>query len=448
VSADTPTELRARALDVLESNHRAGYTVPAEGLYPYQWCWDSGPIALGWAAADRWDDAWAELRTLLSAQWPSGFVPHIVFWVDGGDYFPGPELWATGHDPPTTGITQPPLVLSAAARLFARDPDRARAHAALTALWPHLVAWVEWLDRSRRGPHGACVIVHPWESGMDNSPSWDAPLASVPSAGNVHLDRRDVATVAADHRPTDRDYRHYLGIVEALRSAGWETEDQVAVSPFSIEDVAFTAIAARGAADLAAIAAEVGEDPEAMEKRATGWCDGLSALWDDDAGWFRPHDVRTGASLEPLTAGGLVALWARAVDDARVERLLARLDEWSARGLAVATCDPSAPEFDPVRYWRGPVWVLVNWLVADGLVGAGHADRAEALRRTTHALVVKSGFSEYYDARTGEGIGGRAFSWSAALTLAWLLDEERSDAQPHGARNVKTQSTDTAEEAS
>jgi glycogen debranching enzyme len=86
----------------------------------------------------------------------------------------------------------------------------------------------------------------------------------------------------------------------------------------------------------------------------------------------------------------------------------------------VATCDPSANEFEPARYWRGPVWVLVNWLVAGGLAEAGHADRAEALRRSTLGLVEREGFSEYYDARTGQGIGGRGFSWSAALTLAWL----------------------------
>ena len=54
-------------------------------------------------------------------------------------------------------------------------------------------------------------------------------------------------------------------------------------------------------------------------------------------------------------------------------------------------------------------------------------ERAETLRHATRALVQKWGFSEYYDARTGEGIGGRAFSWSAALTLAWLLDSEGQD---------------------
>ena len=242
--ASDAADLRARALAVLEDNHREGYTVPAEGLYPYQWCWDSGPIALGWATAGKWDEAWAEVRRLLSAQWPSGMVPHIVFWESCDDYFPGPEVWGTSHVPPTTGITQPPLPISSVARLFVADPDRDRARAMLAAMWPGLVAWIEWIARARRGPHGACVIVHPWESGMDNAPCWDAPLQRTPSASDPHLERRDVATVAAAHRPTDHDYRHYLGIVERLRDAGWDTEHQAAVSPFAVEDVAFTAIAA------------------------------------------------------------------------------------------------------------------------------------------------------------------------------------------------------------
>ena len=112
------TELRRLARAVLERNHRDGYTIPAEGLYPFQWCWDSGPIALGWAAAGRWDRAWQELERLVSAQWPTGMVPHIVFWREDDGYFPGPEVWATGRNPPTTGLTQPPLPVSAAARLF------------------------------------------------------------------------------------------------------------------------------------------------------------------------------------------------------------------------------------------------------------------------------------------------------------------------------------------
>jgi glycogen debranching enzyme len=102
--------------------------------------------------------------------------------------------------------------------------------------------------------------------------------------------------------------------------------------------------------------------------------------------------------------------------------MVERLDGWAAAApFGVPTCDPTAPAFDPERYWRGPAWVLVNWLVADGLTRSGHPERAEQLRASTLALVERAGFSEYYDARTGRGIGGHGFSWSAALTLAWLI---------------------------
>ena len=417
-----PGTLRDDALAILERNHRDGYTVPALGLYPYQWCWDSGPIALGWAAAGRWAEAWTELERLMSAQWASGMVPHIVFWHPSADYFPGPDVWATAADPPSTGITQPPLPITAAARLFAADPDRDRARAAFGGLWPRLVAWLEWIDRARRGPHGACVVVHPWESGMDNSPRWDTPLEGVPEASHRHLERRDVETVAAAQRPTETEYRRFLGIVERLRAAGWDTERQVDDSPFAVEDVAFTAIASRAAADLVVAGDASGHDTAAVARIAASTRAGIAALWDDDTGWFRSFDTKHGAPIAPLTAGGLLAWWARATTSEQSARMLERLDAWAAVvPVAVPSSDPDDPTFEPERYWRGPVWVLVNWMIADGLVASGHGDRAERLRAETRELVERSGFCEYFDPRTGTGIGGHGFSWTAALTLAWLI---------------------------
>jgi hypothetical protein len=412
-------ELRSRALAVLESNLRDGYTVPAQGLYPYQWCWDTGPISLGWAAAGRWEEAWGELEKLFSAQWPSGLVPHIVFWTQDDTYFPGPDVWATGRQPATTGLTQPPLPVTAAARLFTADPDRSRAQQAITSLWPRLVAWLAWLHRTRRGPHGACVVVHPWESGMDNSPSWDQPLAAGPEATDEHLERRDTATVSAKERPSTREYRHYLGIVQALRNAGWNTERQPADSPFALEDPSFTAITAQAASELAGVAGPAGQDgslPGLIAREVRG---GLEALWDEDAGWFRPYDVHANRPVGPPTSTGLVAIHA-GLADAHLERMLGRLDAWGEKlAVGIPSTDPEATSFDAIRYWRGPVWVLVNWLVADGLTRSGRPGRAGTLRQMTRNLV-EQGFREYYDPRNATGIGGRDFSWSAALTLAWL----------------------------
>jgi neutral trehalase len=419
--AGDTARLRDRALAVLRQNHRGRYTVPARGLYPYQWCWDSAPISLGWASMGRWDEAWTELETLVRGQWASGMVPHIIFWEDSSDYFPGPDVWRTTHEPPTTGITQPPLPVSAAARLFLDDPDRDRAAEHLESLWPHLVAWLGWVARARRGPHGGAVVVHPWESGMDNSPLWDDALDRVPEGTHEALERRDVATVAAKQRPTDAEYRRFLGIVADLANAGWDTERQVLDSPFAVEDVAFTAITSRAAADLAIAGDAAGLDTSELVRIRDETRAAFGSLWDDGTGWFRSYDVRADHAVESLTAGGLVALWAGAADGVQTARMLQRLDRWL--GIvehAVPSSDPEDVTFEPQRYWRGPVWVLVNWMVADGLAASGHADRAEGLRRDTLDLVVRNGFCEYFDPTSGKGIGGEGFSWTAALTLVWL----------------------------
>ena len=394
-------ELRPRARATLDGNYRDGYTVPAEGLYPYQWCWDSGPIALGWAAAGRWDRAWGELERLLSAQWPSGMVPHIVFWTQDDTYFPGPEVWATGRNPPTTGLTQPPLPATAAARLFAEDPDRDRATRMLRLLWPRLLAWLAWIERARIGPHGACIVVHPWESGMDNSPSWDQPLSGVPEATNVHLVRRDVVTVSAEQRPSTREYRQYLGIVEALRAAGWDTERQPADSPFAVEDPAFTAITIRAAVELA-MPPRPGLDASPPGRPGGAVRAGLGALWDDELRWFRPYDLhRETRSVRPPPAGWSPSMPATprrppAPHAGAPRRLGPRL----RRGIRPPTrrIRPSTPSgtgggrcgCSSTGWWPT---ASAAWVVRGRRSGRG----PEAATRS----LVEQGFSEYYDPRTG-----------------------------------------------
>jgi len=41
------TDLADAAQKVLKENDRGNFTIPAEGLYPHQWLWDSCFIAIG-----------------------------------------------------------------------------------------------------------------------------------------------------------------------------------------------------------------------------------------------------------------------------------------------------------------------------------------------------------------------------------------------------------------
>ncbi|SDF38332.1 hypothetical protein SAMN04488243_14721 [Thermus arciformis] len=55
----------------------------------------------------------------------------------------------------------------------------------------------------------------------------------------------------------------------------------------------------------------------------------------------------------------------------------------------------------------------MNYLLAQGLRRHGLGKEAHLLE-----LVERQGFREYYDPLTGKGLGGRGFSWTAALYLA------------------------------
>ncbi|MCB0639713.1 MAG: hypothetical protein KDC54_23980, partial [Lewinella sp.] len=56
--------LQTKALEVLDKNDNGAFIRPAPSLYPHQWNWDAGFIALGLARAD-WELAVRDMRHLF-----------------------------------------------------------------------------------------------------------------------------------------------------------------------------------------------------------------------------------------------------------------------------------------------------------------------------------------------------------------------------------------------
>jgi hypothetical protein len=56
-------------------------------------------------------------------------------------------------------------------------------------------------------------------------------------------------------------------------------------------------------------------------------------------------------------------------------------------------------------------------MIADGFAQSAQADAAARIRADTLALIETAGFSEYFDPNDGNGAGGEAFSWTAAIYL-------------------------------
>jgi alpha,alpha-trehalase len=420
-------DLCACAVAILRRNDRGGYSVPTDGLYPFQWNWDSGFAAMGYGCFDE-ARAWRELERLLEGQWPDGMVPHIVFHREDPRYFPGPEVWGTARAPRTSGITQPPILAVCARRLLERARDQGGALAALRRLFPKLLAYHRWYHGAR-DPDGTGLVAlyHPWETGMDNSPAWDGPLARVPVDPLPAYERRDTGHVDASQRPRRAEYDRYLTLLYRFRARGYEARALYAETPFRITDVGVNSILHRADRDLLALAQDLGVGGR---DELEGWIErgrvALQGLWSEVDGGYRSRDQLTGETLAVGTSASLLPLFACAVPPERAPHLVATLERWAGQvRFLVPGTDPASPLFEPRRYWRGPVWLIVNWMIADGLAAYGRADQADRLRQDALELVATSGFWEYFDPVTGEGLGGPDFTWTAAATLFWLLGDPR-----------------------
>jgi mannosylglycerate hydrolase len=403
--------LRDRAVGLLRANDRGRYTVPSAGLYPHQWAWDSAFAAIGWAAIDT-DRALTELETLLDGAWADGRIPHIRFHDLSGEYFPGPSFWGTTD---RSSISQPPVWAAAAARVLERggDPERVRA----------LLEPIERSHRwflAERDPlgWGMVAVAHPWESGMDNSPAWDGPLRAVDPAAAPpfqRVDRQHVDDPA--QRPTDDAYARYAALVAEIAA-----RDFGMPATFAVYDPGMSAMLAWGDRELAAVATALGEDAVAVhasERCARVTRALVEQSWDADLARFTFFDAVGGAAITTDVLSAYLPLLLDLpvpVAAAAEGALLERFDT----PYPLPTTAPGDPNFDPIAYWRGPMWVNLNWLFDLALGGT--------LRERTLALIDEVGFREYFDPLSGAGLGAREFTWTAALTLDWLTRRASSRA--------------------
>lgn len=424
-----PKNLVSGARAVLEANDLGTSTKPAPDLYPHQWNWDSCFIAIGISHYDT-ERAAQELRSLLRGQWRNGLVPQIVFNPKESGYFPGPDVWQSERSPDaprdmqTSGITQPPVLATAALSIWKNATDQEPAKHFLKEVYPKVLKYHRFLYRERDpDDSGLIVVVHPWESGLDNSPPYLDAGGRVRMTYKPQYERLDLLHVAAENRPSNKDYDLFVYLLEQMRAVDWNQRRYLESAPLQIEDILFNAILCRANADLLQIAEIVGEDPEEIETWSHKTTAGInSKLWDEDDGTYYSFDRVAGRLLKDEVIGSLITLYGGVVPEDRKDRLvqgrlLTGKKFWPQGGYPVPTTAMDSPWFNPENYWLGPVWVNTNWMLIQGLRDHGRSKEAEILKQTTLKLVEQSGYREYFNPVTGEGYGTNSFGWTASLTI-------------------------------
>jgi len=410
---------------------RQGFTKPAAHLYPFQWNWDSAFIAYGYAYYDP-PKAIAELRALFLGQWANGFLPHIVFHRTEGtqDYFPGPDVWdvqnVSAHAPKdlqTSGIGQPPLQAMALWHLYGKIHDPSL----LEEFYPKLLALHRYLFTARDPEKwGLITIYHPWESGLDNSPRWDRALERVETQDMSKYRRHDTGIVSPKYRPSDEDYGRYLTLVQELKRQKYDDAGLYPTFPFRIKDVLFSSIAYLSNKRLCQIAETLGEDTSEIKTWMERFEHSLmKRCWNEEDKLFYDVDLITGEHIRVQTVAALMPMITGLPTKDQihaVSRLIRKTQfcEQESCTLAPST-SVDAEQYNPELYWRGPVWINMNWFIWKGFRECQMLEAAGEMKGGMLALISEQGFWEYYSPRTGKGLGAENFSWSAALIIDLLL---------------------------
>jgi len=369
---------------------RFSCTEPSPGRYPWQWYWDSCFAAIVWRRFEP-ARARAELESLLAAQRPDGFLGHTIFWRRSVTFLRSFFYNLASRSALQTETIQPPL-LAWAWRIAVGDPREE----------PRVGAQLDWLaaNRDLEGD-GLLWIVQPDESGLDASPKFEPVWGWRANARPgfpllVHRNRR----LGFDaHRI--RDAGGPL-LCETLVNTLWSLSLQALGRPSAT--------------------------PALVER-----------LWDEERGlfldWAEPGGIRPGvatwSSLAPLALPDLP----EAIGRRLVEEHLLNEAEFLTP-VAPPSVAANEPSYEPGgnrgplrRYWRGPTWVNSAWLVWLGLRRLGYAEAAQRLANGVVGAVEREGLREYYDPRSGTGLGARDFAWSALV--AELAEPDPDAASSH-----------------
>ncbi len=377
-------QLLGKALSVMKVNTLSPcgsiphlWSTPDRWPHRFMWLWDTAFHAVAMARVDP-QAAAQVLLAMLERTGPEGFL----------------QLTISPDDRPQTQVTQPPILAWAAAKVLQAGAGLDFARTAE----PLLQRYLDWdrLNRDRNGNDLYEWFTHDnplcrsGESGMDNSPRFDAPEP---------LDAVDFSSFLAN------DYAALAQIAQATGNTALQETAQAHARRIS----------------------------QAVNLH----------LWDADRRFY--FDRTLEGRLIPIKASsGFLPLFAGIPTPDHARQLAAHLSNPATFGAPLPVPSVSLDEGTFCKdMWRGPTWLNTNYLIYEGLLKYNFHAEAAALRSKTLSSVTRwyraSGcLFEFYDAldltppplldrkqrlASGKGIAPISdYHWTAAVIALMLLE--------------------------
>jgi neutral trehalase len=336
---------------------------PYRGICPspttYQGVWN-WDAAFHMLAVSRWDPqlAYEQAYLFCNHQNPDGSFVDVIL-ADGTV---------------VADYSKPPVFPWAAEQVHRRTKD----DEFLKRVYPHFQKMENFWWEKRGGSDDGLFFyggANPaFESGWDNSVRWDDYMQEMTRLWPIDLNCYMVMLYRA---------MHYMAVILG---------EKVDAELYKIKELALT---------------------ELVNKR----------LWDEQNHCYvdmgrdgRPSSVLSPASFMPL--------YISIAPKEKAERMAALAADEKKFYPGMPTVSYDHPSYESHQFWRGPSWLNTNYFAVKGLKNYGFDEIADAMKEKTLTWCANTSeaLREYYDTKTGQGLGASHFGWTSVFVIEYILN--------------------------
>ncbi len=146
----------------------------------------------------------------------------------------------------------------------------------------------------------------------------------------------------------------------------------------------------------------------------------IRVMYDSEQNMFFDADPVTAERRTLWSASGFLPLWAGVdIGEAKAKAMIKDhlLNEKKFFGRIPLPCIAyDQAEYKPEKWWRGPTWMSLSWMVNEVLLKYGFEAEHRHVCEAFHEMILKDGnLRELFNSQTGEGLGAYDQGWTAAV---------------------------------
>jgi len=336
-----------------------------------------------------------EIIALVTNMNEDVFIPHMIYFTGKGKFVPDnyksilDSFWSSSYQ---SDLLQPPILALAVNRIFEKTQDEEF----LIQILPKLQKYYRYLSETRdHDKDGLLSIIHSWESGWDNSQRWDS-LYNIKKGQRQEIDKQ----------------KAYL--IKEYQKVDWKIEEIFDLGLFVIKPVDFNVLYAWNMEILSDMCEHVNLNNSFFKEQAHKTTQAIfKKMFDGEA--FYDLDLDNNLSEVHSAAMFFPMLLNHQFNYTDIINNYLKNDQHFSSPNGVPSTSLSHPLHSSNEYWRGNIWIQINWLIFRGLLFQKRSELATDLAKRIIRLLYNNGFWEYFNPQTGKGLGAGNYSWDSLV---------------------------------